>query len=110
MLSQHPAQPHQPGCTASTADYLILCLLTHLSLLANTAAKADRGLVGDIRHPLSAVMEVPHSLSMAVQPASPRVGVKNTTLGWNRNPFLVLRPHVWSTDALGELSHQIMMH
>lgn len=28
-LSQHPVQPPQPRCTASTADYLISCLLTH---------------------------------------------------------------------------------
>lgn len=67
-LSQHPAQPHQPRCTASTADYLILCLLTHLSLPATTAAEAGRGLLGDATHPLSAILEVLHSSPIAFQP------------------------------------------
>lgn len=61
MLSQHPAQPHQPGCTASTADYLILCLLTRLSLLANLHPRVGTGLLGDIRNPLSVILEVPRS-------------------------------------------------
>lgn len=64
-LSQHPAQPHQSRCTASTADYLILCLLTHLSLPANTAAKVGKGLSGDVTHPPSAILEVLHSLCTA---------------------------------------------
>lgn len=73
-LSQHPAQPHQPRCTASTADYLILCLLTHLSLPATTAAEVGRGLSGDVMHPLSAIPEVLHHTSAAFQPA--KVGEK----------------------------------
>lgn len=63
MLSQHPAQPHQPCCTASTADYLILCLLTHLSLSATRAAKVGRGLSGDVTHALAAIFKVHHWLS-----------------------------------------------
>lgn len=66
-LSQHPVQPPQPRCTASTADYLILCLLTHLSLQTNTAAKVGRGLLGDVTRTQSAMMEVPDASSMVVQ-------------------------------------------
>lgn len=65
-LSQQPAQPHQPCCTANTADYLILCQLTRLSLLANAATEVGRGLCGDVTHPLVAMLEVLRSSSTAV--------------------------------------------
>lgn len=76
MLSQHPAQPHQPRCTASTADYLILCLLTHLSLPATEASIVGRGISGDVTHPLPATTGSPLLHSEPRCPNSVQVGIK----------------------------------
>lgn len=41
--TQHPAQPHPPCCTASTKDYLILCLLTHFKPPGNNYGERREG-------------------------------------------------------------------
>ena len=93
-LSQHPAQPHQPRCTASTADYLILCLLTHLSLPATPAANVGRGLWGDMTHPLSAIMEVLTFITFLMKSSLNNTGILNDIIT-NIQQWFVKGPVCW---------------